>query len=39
MVTNITGPGAFGITIGDPVFVTFVTDQLGRVLPQFQRMI
>lgn len=36
MITNIVGEGALDVTIGDPVAVTFVADDEGRLLPQFQ---
>jgi uncharacterized OB-fold protein len=36
LITNVVGPRALEVTIGDPVTVTFVTDSAGCVLPQSQ---
>lgn len=38
MLTNIVGPDAFGVNIGDRVAVTFEDRGDGAVLPQFKRV-
>ena len=38
MMTNIVGADPLGVRIDDRVTVTFVPDDHGRVLPQFQRI-
>ena len=38
MVTNVVGPDALEVAINDDVRAVFVTDAVGRVLPQFQRI-
>ena len=37
MMTNIVGSDPLAVAIGDAVRVTFIADQAGRILPQFQR--
>ncbi|ONH22842.1 hypothetical protein BL253_34610 [Pseudofrankia asymbiotica] len=39
MISNIVGPGASGVTIGDEVMVVFVEIDDDYVVPQFARII
>lgn len=36
LITNVIGPSALDVAIGDAIEVTFVADSAGRVLPQSQ---